>query len=109
MIHSSLLKYLHSVVLLIPSCLAAAARLPPWAATACFTAWPMISSRVRSPSRTGAAVSVPRLKVRSFASSSAAQARVVLDVNKSERHIRGGLATREKYQHRLQICSKDKD
>ena len=39
----------------------------------------------------------------------AAQARVVLDVNKSELHIRGGLATREKYQHRLQICSKDKD
>ena len=37
----------------------------------------------------------------------AARARVVLDVNKSERHIRGGLATREKYQHRLQICSKD--
>ena len=27
----------------------------------------------------------------------AAQARVVLDVNKSERQIRGGLATREKY------------
>ena len=27
----------------------------------------------------------------------AAQARIVLDVNKSERHIRGGLATREKY------------
>ena len=25
------------------------------------------------------------------------QVRVVLDVNKSERHIRGGLATREKY------------
>ena len=37
----------------------------------------------------------------------AAQARVVLDVNKSERHIRGGMATKEKYQHRLQICSKD--
>lgn len=36
----------------------------------------------------------------------AAQARIVLDVNKSERHIRGGLATREKYQHRLQICSR---
>ena len=34
------------------------------------------------------------------------RARVVLDVNKSERHIRGGLATREKYQHRLAICSK---
>ena len=29
----------------------------------------------------------------------AAQARVVLDINKSERHIRGGLATKEKYQH----------
>lgn len=27
----------------------------------------------------------------------AKQARTVLDVNKSERHIRGGLATREKY------------
>ncbi len=26
--------------------------------------------------------------------------RNVLDVNKSERHIRGGLATREKYRHR---------
>lgn len=29
----------------------------------------------------------------------AAEARKVLDVNKSERHIRGGLATKEKYQH----------
>ena len=29
----------------------------------------------------------------------AAEARKVLDVNKSERHIRGGLATREKYLH----------
>lgn len=29
----------------------------------------------------------------------AKQARSVLDVNKSERHIRGGLATREKYAH----------
>lgn len=27
------------------------------------------------------------------------EARKVLDVNKSERHIRGGLATREKYLH----------
>ena len=27
----------------------------------------------------------------------ASQAREILDVNKSERHIRGGLATREKY------------
>ena len=29
----------------------------------------------------------------------AARVRKVLDVNKSERHIRGGLATREKYLH----------
>ena len=29
----------------------------------------------------------------------AQRARVVLDVNKSERHIRGGMATREKYLH----------
>ena len=29
----------------------------------------------------------------------AAEARKVLDVNKSERNIRGGLATREKYLH----------
>ena len=29
----------------------------------------------------------------------AAQARIVLNINKSERHIRGGLATREKYLH----------
>ena len=36
----------------------------------------------------------------------AAQTRVVLDLNKSERHIRGGMATREKYQHRLAICSR---
>ena len=27
------------------------------------------------------------------------KARKVLDINKSERHIRGGLATREKYLH----------
>ena len=29
----------------------------------------------------------------------ASQARKILDVNKSERHIRGGLATKEKYLH----------
>ena len=29
----------------------------------------------------------------------AKEARAVLDVNKSERHIRGGLATRKKYAH----------
>ncbi len=29
----------------------------------------------------------------------ARQARAVLDVNKSERHIRGGMATKEKYLH----------
>ena len=29
----------------------------------------------------------------------AKEARCVLDVNKSERHIRGGMATKEKYAH----------
>ena len=29
----------------------------------------------------------------------AAKARKILDINKSERHIRGGMATREKYLH----------
>lgn len=29
----------------------------------------------------------------------ARETRKVLDVNKSERHIRGGMATKEKYQH----------
>ena len=29
----------------------------------------------------------------------AKEARKVLDINKSERHIRGGMATKEKYQH----------
>ena len=29
----------------------------------------------------------------------AKEARVILDINKSERHIRGGFATKEKYQH----------
>lgn len=32
----------------------------------------------------------------------AKEARKVLDVNKSERHIRGGLATKEKYLHQHQ-------
>ena len=27
------------------------------------------------------------------------QTRIILDINKSERHIRGGMATREKYRH----------
>ena len=30
----------------------------------------------------------------------ASDARQVLDLNKSERHIRGGMATREKYLHK---------
>ena len=30
----------------------------------------------------------------------AREARVILDINKSERHIRGGMATKEKYQHK---------
>ena len=33
----------------------------------------------------------------------AGQARHVLDVNKSERHIRGGMATREKYLHQHEV------
>ena len=39
----------------------------------------------------------------------AAQTRVVLDLNKSEGHIRGGLATMDKYQyqHRVAICSRE--
>ena len=36
----------------------------------------------------------------------AAQARIALDVNKSERHIRGGLATREKYQQKQKSTSR---
>lgn len=39
----------------------------------------------------------------------AAEARKVIDVNKSERHIRGGMATREKYQHRVAICSREEN
>ena len=35
----------------------------------------------------------------------AGEARKVLDLNKSERHIRGGLATREKYLHPF-LCKK---
>lgn len=31
----------------------------------------------------------------------ASEARKVLEVNKKERHIRGGLATREKYLHKM--------
>ncbi len=33
----------------------------------------------------------------------ARQARIVLDINKSERHIRGGMATKEKYLHQKAI------
>ena len=33
----------------------------------------------------------------------AARARVVLDINKSERHIRGGMATKEKYLHQQKV------
>lgn len=31
----------------------------------------------------------------------AARARVILEINKKERHIRGGLATKEKYLHKV--------
>ena len=38
----------------------------------------------------------------------AREARKVLDVNKSERHIRGGMATKEKYEHEhlLHACQR---
>ena len=39
----------------------------------------------------------------------AARSWVILDINKSVRHIRGGLAKREKYQNRLQVCSREED
>ena len=41
-------------------------------------------------------------------SSLASQVRKVLDVNKQERHIRGGIVTRENYQHRLQACGRER-
>ena len=37
------------------------------------------------------------------------QVKEVLDVNKAQRHIRGGMATREKYQHRVAICSREEE
>ncbi len=40
-----------------------------------------------------------------FNPSLAAQARKVLDVNKSERHIRGGMATKDKYLREKQLFS----
>ena len=33
----------------------------------------------------------------------AAEARKILDINKSERHIRGGMATKDKYLHEREI------
>ena len=38
-------------------------------------------------------------RLRQISPALAVKTRVVLDVNKSERHIRGGMATREKYLH----------
>ena len=38
-------------------------------------------------------------RLRQINASLAREARKVLDTNKSERHIRGGMATREKYLH----------
>lgn len=34
----------------------------------------------------------------------AKEARVILDINKSERHIRGGMATKEKYRHLMEAA-----
>ncbi len=41
----------------------------------------------------------------------ASRARVVLDINKAERHIRGGMATKVKYEHehQLRACSRDEN
>ena len=39
----------------------------------------------------------------------AGEVREVLNVNKQERHIRGGMATKEKYQRRLQACNKQEE
>ena len=41
-------------------------------------------------------------RLQEISPSLAAQVKSVLDVNKAERHIRGGLATREKYLHQKQ-------
>lgn len=38
-------------------------------------------------------------RLRTINPSLAAEVRKILDVNKQERHIRGGLATKEKYLH----------
>lgn len=38
-------------------------------------------------------------RLQEISPSLAAEVKTVLDVNKAERHIRGGLATREKYHH----------
>ena len=42
-------------------------------------------------------------RLRQISPALAVKTRVVLDVNKSERHIRGGMATREKYLHQHHI------
>ena len=34
----------------------------------------------------------------------AKEARVILDIKKSERHIRGGMATKEKYKHLMEAA-----
>lgn len=39
----------------------------------------------------------------------AKEVRGVLEVNKQERHIRGGMATKEKYQHRQAACGKNRE
>ena len=38
-------------------------------------------------------------RLQEISPSLAAEVKTVLDINKAERHIRGGLATREKYTH----------
>lgn len=41
-------------------------------------------------------------RLQEISPSLAAEVKTVLDINKAERHIRGGLATREKYNHQDQ-------
>ena len=68
-----LFKYLQSVVRLIPSCLAAAARFPLLEATASWITWRMISSRVRFSAAGAEDCKRGRRRVRSLDSSSATE------------------------------------
>ncbi len=57
--------------------------------------WPITSSRTGRPSAT----QQKDERLEEISPALAAEVRKVLDTNKQERHIRGGLATKEKYLH----------